>query len=139
MEMFLKITPPTVTAQTRKVSCRCGKPVFYDTERLKQAKRVFDTELLKHKPKERLDGPLKLCVCWCFDKKKNHKEREWKTTRPDTDNLLKLLKDRMTVNGFWFDDCQVVYEVSKKVWVKKEDEGILIKVDKLERTMSDDE
>ena len=31
---------------------------------------------------------------------------EYRTTKPDTDNLQKLLKDCMTATGFWTDDAQ---------------------------------
>ena len=39
-----------------------------------------------------------------------------KSTRPDTDNLVKLLKDVMTKTGYWWDDSQVAYETIGKVY-----------------------
>ena len=39
-----------------------------------------------------------------------------KSTRPDTDNLVKLLKDVMTKCGYWWDDSQVAYETISKVY-----------------------
>jgi len=38
----------------------------------------------------------------------------WKTTKPDTDNLIKMLKDCMTTAGFWKDDAIVCSEVTEK-------------------------
>lgn len=36
MNFFLDMIPPTVTAQEHKVMIRRGRPVFYDTPRLKE-------------------------------------------------------------------------------------------------------
>ena len=43
---------------------------------------------------------------WCFPKGK-HSDGEYKATKPDTDNLQKMLKDVMTEVGFWKDDALV--------------------------------
>ena len=48
-------------------------------------------------------------------------------TRPDTDNLQKLLKDCMTRTGFWRDDAQVCREDVTKRW-SREKPGIRIRV-----------
>ena len=48
-------------------------------------------------------------------------------TRPDTDNLQKLLKDCMTRVGFWNDDAQVCREEVTKRW-SRQAPGIAIKV-----------
>lgn len=65
---------------------------------------------------------------WCFplDKGKRHRDGEFKTSRPDTDNLQKLLKDCMTKAGFWKDDAQVCEEFVQKLWAALP--GILIQV-----------
>ena len=39
-----------------------------------------------------------------------------KDTRPDTDNLLKLLKDVLKGCRFWHDDAQVAEELTRKGW-----------------------
>ena len=38
------------------------------------------------------------------------------TNKPDTDNLVKLLKDCMTKVGFWKDDAQVTRDIVEKFW-----------------------
>ena len=64
----------------------------------------------------------------CFESKgKSHKNGEWRVSRPDTDNLQKLLKDCMTRVGFWKDDAQVCREEVTKRWSRLRP-GILIKV-----------
>jgi Holliday junction resolvase RusA-like endonuclease len=53
-------------------------------------------------------------------------------TKPDTDNLEKLLKDCMTEVGFWNDDAQVVKEIAEKVWTD-EPTGISIEINNLDK------
>lgn len=130
MNFFLEIIPPTVTAQMRRVTVRSGKPMFYKSRALKDAKALFVGELMMHQPEQPLEGPVLLNVLWSFPTK-THKEGSFRVTRPDTDNLQKLLKDCMTEVGFWKDDAQVCIEVITKRWTR-EKPGILISVESLE-------
>lgn len=62
--------------------------------------------------------PLGLEVLYVFKRPKSYKKsshREWKTTKPDKDNLDKLLMDAITKSGLWNDDNQVVQTSSKKL------------------------
>lgn len=126
MKFDLKIIPPTVTAQEHKVAVVHGKPVFYDSPKLKDARKLFEALLQNHAPERPLEGALVLTVEWRF-LSKSHKEDEWRTTRPDTDNLQKLLKDCMTRTGFWKDDAQVCKEIVSKRW-SRANPGITITV-----------
>ena len=116
MKIFLLLDPPTVTAQQNKVALINNKPVFYKPEKLKQARRTLVTHLKPFKPVEPLRGAIRLDVVWRFPKGKRHKHFEWRVTKPDTDNLQKMLKDCMTEVGFWIDDAQVVVEHVEKIW-----------------------
>ena len=129
MEFFINMEPPTVTAQMRRVTVRGGKPMFYKSRALKDAKAMFVGELMMHQPERPLEGPVALWVTWFFPSKR-HKEREWRVTRPDTDNLQKLLKDCMTEAGFWKDDSQVCVESIGKLWTRTKP-GINIRVEAL--------
>lgn len=126
MDFFLETQPPTVTAQEHKVRVVHGKPMFYDTAKLKAARSTFERLLSQHRPEAPLDGPVALTVEWHFFSK-THKEGTWRVTRPDTDNLQKLLKDCMTRVGFWKDDAQVCREEVTKRWSRQQP-GIHIKV-----------
>lgn len=66
---------------------------------------------------------------WQF-KRGRHRDGDYKTTRPDLDNMEKLLKDCMTDAGFWHDDAQVCVEHAQKVWSGTE--GILVRVKELD-------
>ena len=116
MKIRLNINPPTVTAQEHKVKVAHGRPMFYDPPKVREAKRALESALFVHVPVEPMEGPLALSVAWCFKRTRPHKHGEWRVTRPDTDNLEKLLKDTMTHMGFWKDDAQVVVEHVEKLW-----------------------
>ncbi|MCK3937262.1 RusA family crossover junction endodeoxyribonuclease, partial [Streptococcus suis] len=74
--------------------------------------------------------PIRLTVKWLFPRTKKSQHGQYKTTKPDTDNLQKLLKDCMTAVGFWEDDAQVASEVVEKFW--SDQVGIYIKVEVLD-------
>ena len=131
MKFFVNCNPPTATAQEKKVALVKGRVVFYEPSNLKAAKSQLTFNLLRHRPKEPLKGPLSLTVLWLFPKGKNHKDGTWRITRPDTDNLEKMLKDCMTRCGFWKDDAQVVKEYVEKKW-SENPVGIEIEIVKLE-------
>lgn len=114
-EFFMHIIPPTVTHQEKQVRVVKGKPVFYEPAELKDARAKLTANLARHVPEEPHIGALELLVKWCFPKG-SHRDGEYRTTKPDTDNLQKLLKDCMTATGFWKDDAQVAREIVEKFW-----------------------
>lgn len=118
------MVPPTVTAQEHQVRVVKGKPVFYDTPAIKDARQLLIGHLMRHAPKEPMQGAVSLWVAWLFPKG-GHKNGEWRVTKPDTDNLQKLLKDCMTQCGYWNDDAQVACEHVEKHW-SDEPTGIYI-------------
>lgn len=126
-------SPPTVTAQEHKVRVvrtREGRhvPQFYDPPELAKARSRLTTELTQHRPAVPYTCGVRLVVKWLFPKG-SHPDKAYKTTRPDTDNLNKLLKDCMTAAGFWKDDALVASEVTEKFW--SEITGIWIRVEEL--------
>ena len=129
MDFFLQIDPPTATAQEKQVRVVHGKPLFYDPAPVKEAKKLLIAHLLPHRPDKPLTGPVSLSTVWLFPKGKSHRHGEWRVTKPDTDNLQKMLKDCMTVCGFWTDDALVASEICEKFWAANP--GIYIKVEVL--------
>lgn len=120
---------PTVTHQEKQVHVVNGKPVFYEPEELKAARTKLLAHLGQHVPKERYIGPVRLITKWCFPVLGKHQNGEYKTSKPDTDNLVKLLKDVMTELHFWKDDAQVASEITEKFW--SDLPGIYVKVESL--------
>ena len=133
MDFFLQIQPPTATAQEKQVRVVHGKPLFYDPAPVKEAKKLLTAYLLPHRPESPLEGAVALSTVWLFPKGRSHRHGEWRITKPDTDNLQKLLKDCMTRCGFWRDDAQVVRETVEKRW-SAEQSGIYIEITPLEET-----
>lgn len=119
MRFFLDIEPPTSTHQMKKVCVISGVPRFYDPPKVVAARKELEYAMARHVPKHKMDGPLFLSVEWRFRPKGKHRSGEYRTTRPDTDNLQKLLKDVMTMMGFWNDDAQVAIEKTTKIWHEK--------------------
>lgn len=128
LKFFMPMEPPTATHQKKKVRVVKGKPIFYEPPEVADAREKLLSHLSKHVPTRELAGPVELIVKWCFPRGR-HKDGEWRTTKPDTDNLNKLLKDCMTKLGYWTDDAQVVSEVCQKFWA--EVPGIFIHVREL--------
>lgn len=127
---FLPIIPPTVTHQEKKVHVVNGRPVLYEPAELKAARIKLMAHLGKHAPALPLQGAVRLVVKWCFPITGSHIDGQWKTIKPDTDNLQKLLKDCMTLCGYWKDDAQVASEIVEKFWAEKP--GIFISAQELE-------
>lgn len=125
----MAMEPPTKTHQEKKVRVVNGKPVFYEPAELKAVRQKLRAHLGQHVPKEKLTGALRLTTWWCFPVTGKHRDGEYRTSKPDTDNLVKMLKDVMTGLHFWEDDAQVASEVIEKYWAKIP--GIYVKVESL--------
>lgn len=127
-EFFMPMVPPTCTHQEKQVRVVKGRPVFYEPAELKAARQKLTDHLAGHRPEEPYRCGVRLLVKWCFPKGR-HKAGSYRTTKPDTDNLQKLLKDCMTACGFWLDDALVASEIVEKFWA--EVPGIYVKVESL--------
>lgn len=128
IEFFMAMDPPTTTHQEKQVSIVNGKPVFYEPQELKAARQKLMAHLTKYKPEKKYECGIRLLVKWCFPRGK-HKDGEYRITKPDTDNLQKLLKDCMTECGYWKDDALVSSEIVEKFWA--EVPGIYIRIEEL--------
>lgn len=132
VEFFLPMNPPTATAQEKRWRVIRGKPVAYEPPAVQSARAKLTSCLTAHRPDTPLTGPVQLVVKWCFPRRGTHRDGEYRTSRPDTDNLQKLLKDCMTAAGFWKDDAQVASEIAEKFWADVP--GLYIKVEEIGRT-----
>lgn len=130
VQFFIYLNPPTVTAQEKKVTAKNGRVVMYEPAELKEARQLLTDHLWRYKPDKPMRGAVELVVTWCFPAKSPDQNGAWKITKPDTDNLNKMLKDCMTKVGFWKDDALVCREIIEKCWAELP--GILIRVTELE-------
>ena len=72
---------------------------------------------MKNKLKECFEKnvPLKLSVTFFYAIKQKKRWWQWKTSRPDLDNLMKNVQDYMTKLRYYSDDSQIVWLEAKKV------------------------
>lgn len=127
-EFFMMMEPPTCTYQEKKVTVVNGKPVFYNPPELKAARQKLIAYLGRHIPDQPYQSGVRLITKWCFPRGM-HRNGDYRITKPDTDNLQKMLKDCMTTCGFWRDDALVASEVVEKFWA--EVPGIYIRIEEL--------
>lgn len=123
IDIWIPGKPPTATAQ-QKGRSRSG--VWYKPKHLREAEELYMNWLAIQKPAQPMEGPIVLRVDFLFPATKPHKPGDPKTTRPDTDNMVKLLKDCLTRSGYWLDDAQVADETVIKIYDK--DPGIRIMI-----------
>ncbi len=130
IEFFIPMKKiPTVTHQQKKVRVVHGKPQFYEPDELKETRAMFMELLAPYAPEEPLDGPLRLTTKWLFPKIKGTINGQYKHTKPDTENLLKLPKDCMQELGFFVNDSRVASEITEKFW--SDTVGIYVRLENL--------
>ena len=116
MQFFIPLKLPTQTHQEKKVNFNSRR--FYEPQELKTVRGLYRDLLIPFVPSAPLNGALRLCTKWCFPISGKHYDGEYRTSKPDTDNLVKMLKDVMTDLKFWNDDAQVASEIIEKFWAK---------------------
>lgn len=141
MKFKLKMIPPTATAQQKGERVVGGYIHHYKKKNVARAEAILRDALLPYVPEAPItDQPVSLHVTWMFPYPKSAKKHQpgeyrWKITRPDTDNLNKLLKDVMTDMGFWKDDALISMEMIMKVY--SDEPGIRIEVSEMDELAID--
>ena len=115
---FMPMLPPETTHQMKKVRVVKGKPQFYEPTELIAARSKLEAHLSAHIPENKYTDGVRLLVKWCFPINGKHQDGEYKTTKPDLDNAMKLLLDCMTKTGYWKDDNLIASMVVEKFWSK---------------------
>jgi Holliday junction resolvase RusA-like endonuclease len=130
IEFFIPMKKiPTVTHQQKKVRVIHGKPQFYEPDQLMETRAMFMDLLAPYAPNEPMDGPLRLTTKWLFPRIKGTTDGQYKHTKPDTENLLKLPKDCMQELGFFVNDSRVASEITEKFW--SDTVGIYVRLENL--------
>ena len=108
------------TNQQKGVKFIDGKMIRFDRKGTKNTELL--NHLIKNRPKIPMTNgelPIKLSVTFYYAIKQKKKWWQWKTTRPDLDNLLKGLQDYMTKLGYYADDSQICWLEIKKFYSDK--------------------
>jgi Holliday junction resolvase RusA-like endonuclease len=133
IEFKMHLQPPKITQQEHKIGTLGGRPYIYEPAELKDAREKLTAHLSKFKPPRKFQGPVKLTVTWYFYNPKVQETFAWRTKKPDTDNLDKMLKDCMTRLDYWEDDAQVACEYIHKLDTSIiEQTGIAIGIEELD-------
>lgn len=96
---------PKGTAQQKRYNGRTR--VYFKSQRLQQTEDFYLNELRSYAPTSPITGAVSLSIDFDYFTPTKKRRGKWKTTRPDVDNIAKLLIDCMTKLGFWVDDSQV--------------------------------
>ena len=96
---------PSGTSQQKGINYRTG--TVYTKKRVMDTKNLLLDALKAHAPKTPIESPVRLVIYYYYPIKAKKYKYKYKTTRPDVDNVSKLLIDCMTQAGFWKDDAQV--------------------------------
>jgi Holliday junction resolvase RusA-like endonuclease len=123
IEFYHECVIPKTTAQQRRQNKKGG----YKGDNLKKATAFWQAVMELYKPEKPFTGAIKLTVTFNFPHLKGKSGVIPKLTRPDTDNLIKLVKDAMTKTGYWNDDSQVYSETIEKY--HSEVPGIFVRVE----------
>ncbi|MBQ5399334.1 MAG: RusA family crossover junction endodeoxyribonuclease [Ruminococcus sp.] len=127
---FIPMKTPTITFQKKRLGTRKnGKAYIYSDDSVREVKASLLSRLAPFVPERPYSGAVLLLVKWLFPLKGNHRDGEYKISKPDTDNLEKLLKDIMTELDFWKDDAQVCSEHIEKFWAANS--GIFIQIEEI--------
>lgn len=131
IKFFFRIEPDisTLTHQNGiKPFVLNGKASMHKTKELENLEAFYISHLKKKAPEKPWNCPIYLKTAWYFKRPKGKKGR-LKTTKPDTDNLIKTLKDCMKKAGFFKDDALVAVELTSKFWVdENQPHGIEIRM-----------
>jgi len=129
---FIDCNPPKSTSQQKGVMVMGGKPRHFKKKAVREAERDLLSLLAPHRVLSPMEGPLVLSVLWVYpwrsaEPKKNRAAGFLPSDkRPDTDNLIKMLKDCLGRHLFWIDDSQVSFEQMVKGWGDRPGIGVSI-------------
>lgn len=125
MHILINCIPPKHTAQASNKILKTKDGKYFigkkSDSKAKQTQNDLISLLYPYRPQKPLEGALKLEIKWVYpfrksEPKKNRTGELYCYTRPDVDNLCKLLFDVMTRLGFWLDDSQIADLHFIKCW-----------------------
>ena len=126
--LILPIEPPESTHQAnlRVLKTKTGRLFVGKMRNNKATKWVneFRGQILAHRavPEKPIEGPIRVYIRFYYTppkyllKKINNCKILVKTTKPDVDNVVKVILDEMTRLKFWIDDNQVWALSVEKYW-----------------------
>ena len=84
IEFFIPMEKiPTTTHQQKQVTCKNGKPHFYEPPKLIDARAKYMAYLSQFAPQDKINSAIRLTVKWIFPMVKGSYNGQYKTTKPD--------------------------------------------------------
>ena len=130
--MITFVVPGEARGKQRARTVRNGSHTYTPKETLLAENQIawYCREAMKAAEVLRLEGPVLLEFAALYNhpaswSKKKKAAAFWKTTKPDLDNIEKLLKDAL--NGVaWIDDAQIAGVVKMKRYLDDSDKARLV-------------
>ena len=128
IDIVLNCIPPKHTAQASNKILKTKDGRYFIGKKESSNAKATQNELFNllypYRPEQPLEKPLQVEIKWVYpyrksEPKKNRTAEKYCDTRPDVDNICKLLFDMMTRIGFWIDDSQIADLHFIKVWDSK--------------------
>ena len=105
---------PKGTAQQKRYDGRSKR--FFMNKNLILAHNLYAKQLVDYIPERPFDGPIQIGFVFSYFTPTKKRRGTPKTSRPDCDNVVKLVLDVMTELGFFLDDAQVTRLRIEKRW-----------------------
>lgn len=136
MTLYLELdSNPTGTAQ-QKGERVVGKHIHhFEKKNVRNQRAIYQQKILEAIADSEMlypdygDEPIFLSVTFYYSIKQKKRGGQWKTSKPDLDNAVKLLQDVLCDMGFFKDDCQIASLKVKKYLSERP--GILIEMGRL--------
>lgn len=124
LSVFIPCLPPKTTAQQKGAfATKSGGVRFFKKRKTRLAEQTLWALLQPHAPAKPFDGPLCLVIRITYPWRAAEKKTRIRghslypiETRPDIDNLYKMIGDVMTTLRFWNDDGQISSLSIKKTY-----------------------
>lgn len=124
---------PSGTAQERQYAYnpRLRRVMTYPSKSYKEAKAIYRKALKQFAPVVPYKAPISLKIGLNYPTKDKKKIDNFKTTKPDGDNLLKVIKDVMNELNYFEDDANVAIEEISRWWSTPDKGGIYVEVQEI--------
>lgn len=116
---------PRGTSQEKGTSFQGGRIHHYTKKSVREMRQIYKEAIVAdlasrgQLTQPHFKGPVMLCVDFFYHTSKKKDDLKWKETKPDLDNMVKLLQDVLDELGFFeVGDQQVSVLYLKKKWTK---------------------
>lgn len=130
LELYLPIDPADIpSAQHKGAIVRNGRVMFFEKTNVKNARKIITSSLIDLAGDQRCEHSAYCAtILYVFKPKSLTKKMmgKPKTTRPDLDNITKLMLDAITDSHVaWGDDSHVSTLVLSQRWAKEDEEAYI--------------